>query len=1135
VSESYVWTTAGDAEFARARQLEGISLFAELNLDVDEIERTRDLYGKVLRDYVDRLGFPRLVQRFPALTLTTLIGHAGLDYEQGKYWESFWAGLGVDPQQDRENLLRDKLGVLLRKFKMREFPELRGQYVQVMAVHVGIPVHCLGDLVDVIEAHLAAGREPTGAGVFEWLTQPGLEYRMNHLDAPVRNFLRFGGEVAVDIVDRIIEFADYTREHPDVENDFAIDTETTGLPTLILDALIDRWTDQPFGALAPGAPRVARTRGPALAYSRDDDQVVVEVPYPATAPETPWLVSFDGDIAEVYAERGWAVGEGEAHPLTPVPVPRRVREVVLRHEATQAYHRITVVDKDNPVLLFDLNGRLLSRHSALPRAEVIGIHPVGADLVDAHTGEVVPYTVTVTPVGWRDWEARLYDLAEVDGLQLHRDIAFGPVQQVRRTGAARLHTQDPIAGLYSRSGLPVYADRPVIELPPGDAETVSWQVRVRRAGTVDWLVSKNRESGPAPTPLDPFDGLQPGLLGFYDVAVSGPPGQDLRYSMFMAEGLSIEYGSEFRLPTPSGLTEALAEVTALAPLRADKSTIAFEEKEREVELRVDSGSVGERFVLRPPYVDVRADLLGAAAQWRTAAPVLTLDDLAEHFVLAARVPGSVEVDMVLVDASGEHHQYATPTVNRDNVFQLASREFVDTARKLRTASVVVRIDTPDGRMSEATVARIQPRRLVSAARLQDGALAFDDIADAELAAFVWPDTAPWMTPIRVAISNGCAELPPEFINAGPLTVQVFVDDPWAVITAPPRPDDTSFTVRQPGWMRDLEPDRAALAQFFAGQGDVPRATSALPEVWAVFAASDHTPVSSVIRGGLLQMLRADPRSSVEALDRSAVGKHLIPALLIRSAVIQTDLASPFRSASPANPWLACLVDIADLPLLARYSTDRTVGEEIAADLAVRGGAGLKNLLCGRIEEAYTDIFDQTSVSLHHLPAGQFSELKQACEIVPGALLDGHTRRSGVFDAFEQRLAWQQDPARAELTIASAQLMTQLRRAATGAVRREAAVAAYDAVKFRNEALSGADTTVHPWLLMSMQSLLFAVTARLTAHSVLPGSPITAPMRNAWARLAQLCPGLVSTDVLIAEALVSHALHGTIIDRIGETW
>lgn len=1123
--DTFVWDEAGDEEFRQARRLEQVSLFAELNLDYDEIVRTRDLLGQLIREHRHRLGLRRLLDRFPALTVTTLIGHAGLDYEQGKYWESFWSELDLAREQEFENLLRARFPVYLRKFRMRTFPDLGTQYVQMMAVHAGVPVHCLGDLVDAVEQHIAQGRDPSGAAVFEWLTQPGLEYRMNDLDVPVRNFLKYGGEVAVDIVDRIIEFAGYTREHSDFANDLNLDTSTTGIPSLLLDALIERWEERPFGSVAALASRVPRARRPALTYSRTDDQIVVEVPYPASSAEIPWLVSFDGETTTVLARRGWGLSEGEIQPPTPVPVSRQVREVVLRHEGSGQHYRISLVDKDDPLLLFDEQGSHLSRHVALPRGEMIAVHPARAILRDAHSGSEIEHSAEATPVGWRDWVARVYDLTDTDAVVLRDDARSGVPRQVRRTGSARLVLPEPVEGAYTRSGLVVYAERPTVDLPPHAVEPVEWRVRVRHSGTVDWLADDIWESGTEPVSLDPFEGIASGLLGLFDIVISGPLGQDIRHSVFLAEGLTVEHAAEFRTPVPAGLAPTCATVLAAEPLRTDRTEVEFGAMDREANIVVTSGANAERLVVRPPAVELRVDPIGSIAGWRTVAPVLTVDDLAAHMIVAARVPGSVEVDMVLIDERGTVRQAACPKTARDNVFQVSTREFADTARLTRRSRIVLRIDTDDGSTTEVTLARIQPRRLCTAVRLEGADLVFDGATDSDLAAFVWPCTAPWRAPIQVELIDGKATLPGEFVGAGPLTVQVFVDDPWSVISAPERPDDTADLVEQPGWMPDDDLGRAELARFLAGAGDLSGTSSAVPEAWTVFAdVRSGQRYPSTVRSALLEVLRADPRSSVEALDRSIIPRTEVPPLLISSGLIDRDLSSPIRSDTLTDPWLGCLVGIADLPYIALQLRNSVPGAELRADLANYGGAQLQDLLTGDARCAYSDIFDADTVQLHFLPEEQFAALKQACEIVPAALLDADTRRSAVFEAFAQRRCWQDDPARATMTMQSAELMPLLRRASPQL---------YDVVKARNEVLTGADTTQFPWLLVSMQSLLFAAVARLSARSMLGGWSMPAPMRESWARLAELCPALVCTDVLIADALASFAVHQDLVNKIGE--
>ncbi|TLF80945.1 hypothetical protein [Nocardia cyriacigeorgica] len=1120
--ESFVWQQAEDEEFRLATALRRVSLFIELDLLAEDIERARELFGRLIHRYRHQFGVERLIDRFPALTLVTLIGHAALAYEQNKYWDTFWAELDLPHDAEFENLLRSKLRALLGNFGLREFPELRHQYVQVMAVHAGVPAHCLGDLVDVIEDHIAHGRDPSGAAVFEWLTEPGMEYRLGPLDVPVRNFLRYVGEVAVDIIDRIIDFAAYMLDHPEVANDLDLDTSTTGLPNLLLDELIDRLKVRPFGSATVEPAAVARQRRPVVSYSRIDDAIVLGIPYPAYSPETPWLVSFDGDAQKVYAERQWGYGDEDDQPATVVPVPRRVRQIVLDHPESGAHHRISLIDKDNPLLLFDSAGRQISAHSLLPRDEVIAVYPRAAELLDVRRRRPVPALEECTPAGWKEWRAQVCDLREVDEVRLKPERGkLGPVRQTRPTGAAELELPEPVDGVMTRSGLPVYGERPAVALPCSAAEPTVWRVRVRRSETGDWLADDEWESSDEPTELDPFEGLENGLLGLFDVVVSGPLGADLRHTLFLAEGLTVDHGVEFRLPEGDGLTPSRTELAGLTPLMLDRDVLEFDRTTREAEVRVRSGAREERLVVRPPHIAMRVDEVGAPARWQTAATVLAPEDLTEHAVVAVRVPGDVEVDIVLADKAGELVQIEQPQVSRGNVFHVPTRAFVDTARRFQHTALLARIDTADKTTHRVIVAVIRPPLLCTGAAIDRGRLACSGVRGTDdLAAHIWADTAPWRPPELVPIApDGYGDLPVDLVDAGPLTVQVFIDDPWSVTPTPARPDSTAVHIDQPGWVTDPDPAREQLSRFLAGRGDPPAGSSALTDVWTVLAGPvDDDHAGRTLRAGLVRALLADPRSSLEALERSTIAQESFPALLIRTGLVEQDFGSPIRlGTAHSNPWLGCLMDIADLPWVKMRSPD-AIGELVDI-LRNLGGQTLLNLLTGDRSGLRTGVFEAQSVVLHPLEPERIDEMKQELEIVPEALLDDSTRQAAMFEAFAQRMVWQSDPHCMTLASGTAGLFTPLWRASPRV---------HDIVKARNEVLDGADCTTHRWLLMSLQSLLLATLSRLTARGLLPSSVVSDSTREAWARLAELCPAMVGADVLIADALASYELNNNLI-------
>lgn len=1135
---SFLKNRATDENYRLADELEKLKkadLFFELNFDEDAILRAQEIFGQIARAELRIATYEMVIKKYPALTLVSLIGHAGVAYEQGRYWESYWEAIGLDPDSDFENELRHALRDLLAKYKLREFPEIfaKNLYVGVMALHAGIPVHCLSDLVDLIHDHVQQGRDTTGAAVLEWLLEPGMGYRLNRLDVPVRNFLQLAGEIAVDILDRIVDFLLFTLEHPEPWNDLTLDTSTTGLPTLLLDGLIDRLRERPFGQAAEGGARGPRRRRPVISYSVEDDQVTVGVPYPTESPESPWKVSIAGTTRDVYAERGWGVDDGVEHPHTPIAVTAPAREVLMVHDASGGQYRIPVVDSADPLLLFTEDGRLVQRHTALPRGLVLAVYPKVGAVVDAVSGETIELEDEARiPSGWKGWHAQFLDLTG------HNSIVFrragrpdGAIRGVRSLGSPRFEPGEPVPGLRTPNGLPVYAERPEIVLPPylGD-EPETWRVRVRQAGDRSWLADEEWESDSEEASLDPFDGVPAGLLGAYEIWVSGAMGSDQRHSVFLAEGIEVDHGVTFRRPTTSGLTESVTEISCSAPLSIDLQKVSFTGEDRDRHIRVSAGGHGYKLVVTPPHFEARVDVLGAPAQWRTSVQVLAPADLEAHAVVAARIPGDVKVSFALTDEDGVTVQDEMPDVPTSTVFQLSTRTFVDTARRIGACRLVALVDDRT-ETHTVTIAHIRPARLCESVHLDSGDLVFAGLADEDdLATWVWAATAPWRPVTRLDIRGDRATLPDALRDAGELIVQVFVDDPWVTIARPSAPDRAALRVAQPGWVRDETPALDELACFLAGQGPAPQVADATAGAWSALALLlwDATAADAErIRGGLIRILCRHPRAALEALGSSTIPLDEKMALLICTQLVNL----PYSAHETLNelhpdPWVGCMVEISDLPSLNARRT-QVAGEraETLAYLENQGGAPLLGLLRdGRLQDSLTGIFDRSVLALDALDAKepeQIEALFEAVQLVPGALLDVDTRTSAVADAFHRRTAWSQDPACEELSGHVSRALRQVKAVAP---------VLYHLIEGRNEALHGVDVVEHPWMLLSMQSLTLAAVARLDARGEFEYSPMTADMRTAWARMAEYFPAMVATDLLIADAVASYLAHD---DLIGE--
>ncbi|MGW6694934.1 hypothetical protein ACWF62_14300 [Rhodococcus sp. NPDC054953] len=1132
---SFLKDRAGDEEFRIRQGLEKVGLFFELNLDEDELHRAQELFGQIA-GHDGRVGaYSMLITRYPALTLATLVGHAGLAYQQGRYWDSFWDELSLERDPDFENTLRRNLGDLLRKVGLREFPEFRGpNYVMAMAMHAGIPVHCLADLVAVIEGHVRQGRDPNGAALLEWLTAPGVHNRMNTLDMPVRNFLRYGGDIAVDILDRIIEFLAFTLDEPEVWNNLELDTSTTGLPTVLLNGLIEQLHQRPFLSTDTGpstARGIRRRRNPEIGYSVPDDELVVAVPYPENAADAPWKVTVAGNTREVYAEAGWGVDDGE-HPPTPVAVTAPARELSVVHEASRANHTVSVFDSADPLLLFTLDGKLIRRSSVLPRGLVLAMHPKDAAVIDAATNTPVRASDDPrVPSGWTGWRVGTIDLKGHDSILLRRaGREDGPVRGVRALGSPTFVPAEPIPGLYTPNGLRVYGELPSVDLPPHlGGEPVAWTVRARRSGDRKWLVDCEWESDTVETSLDPFDGVEDVLLGLYEIEITGVGGVGQRHTLFLAEGLAVDHGCAFRQPVPGGLAASTSAVTSEYALTVDRTSVPFGIADRENEIRVAVEGRANKLVLRPPHLELRVDAVGTPAQWRTAPLSVSPADLGEHAVIGVRAPGCASARFLLVDEQDRQLQLEHPDRPSENVFQLSTRRFADTAGRVGVCQLVAVVDDDSGVGHRITIADVRPARLCEAVSVDGTDLVFERLADIEdPAVWVWAATAPWRPLVRLAITGGRAPLPDELRGAGDLIAQVFADDPFAIVTRPARPDRDALRVAQPGWVRDDKPALDDLARFLSGVGQPPMVPDAAAGSWSALALLpwDRADADSErLRGGLIRILGRHPRAALDALGASTIPQDEMMSLLIRTQLVDRPYsANDTLNDLHQNAWVGCMIEISDLPSL-RDRGRAVAGEraETLAYLETQGGGVLIDLLRGgKMGDPRTGVFDPTVLNLHVMAPERLEELFEQVRLVPGALLDIDTRTTATADAFHRRADWMDEPVCRTLPGHVNRALREVKKVSP---------ALYDLVAARSEVLSGVDVEQHPWMLLSVQSLTLAAVARLEARGEFRYAPMTADMRAAWATMAEYFPAMVAGDLLIAEALAAHLTHG---DLIGET-
>ena len=78
-------------------------------------------------------------------------------------------------------------------------------YVTPILLHGGIPAYCASDLWACLLEEMGKGEDDAGHLLARWRRFP---YHLDGVDMPVRRFILYGGDFAVDLIRRMILLAD---------------------------------------------------------------------------------------------------------------------------------------------------------------------------------------------------------------------------------------------------------------------------------------------------------------------------------------------------------------------------------------------------------------------------------------------------------------------------------------------------------------------------------------------------------------------------------------------------------------------------------------------------------------------------------------------------------------------------------------------------------------------------------------------------------------------------------------------------------------------------------------------------------------------------------------------------------------
>lgn len=1125
-----------DRELEVRESFRTAALVLDTNFDEDTVGRVAEVLGYQLQLWKRKglLSIGWVTKRYPGLLLLTLVGHAATDYEQHAYWETFWERLGLPRMQDFETDTRHAVPQLLRKFQLKQFSELDGKFVLKLAMHAGIPNYCLGDIVQCMSEHLRNDREPTAVSIVEWLCEPTKEYRLNQLDVPAQNFILYGGDFALDILDRILDLLLYVSENPDTwlesSNAGELTTETTGLPSVMLNALLDsleQLGDQ-VAAHLPSRRRKGRL-GASPFIRLDTVEDTVEVCLPATDDmegAARWQLLLDGEPHEVRGELGWGAAADQPPAVLAVPQPTRLINAT-RVGSARSYS-LPLVDTQDPMLVFTNEGRLVGRQEVVPQSErVFVLMPRDHTIREAGSDLELEAIDLGVPSGWLLWRMVEISTIQLDGLRLANEQGqfVGAGRNVRPTEVPELVLQSPVTGITTVNRNPVYADRPWVYLPSHPSGPLRWQVTARRVGEQKPIAQTDYEAT-EPAEYDPFEDFSGNLLGYFEIRVRGPIGSDLRRIVFVAEGLKADFEPACRFPVQRGLAPATAALSSGA-LEFSDDRIEFSTEDLRKRVTLSNDELREQVVVSPPHVVARLDQMQQRPQWSAAPKVVTPESLAEKPIAAVRVPlEDAAVEFCALDSSGNIIQKVDPTYQEHNdSFDLSAGHFAETFADVTSGELVARIWYSQAKAWQTvTIARVRPAELFSSLELGGEVLVVHGRVDVEgLTLQLWSESAPWRPAESISIDHDIVTLPTHLRGAGVLKAKVVVDDPWAPVDPPPWPPEDAVRLSQAGWFRDQDYARDSLARFIAGEGQLPLPLTRCPEMWsAVMALSRRT--SAVSQRSLREIsreIRHDSRDALEALGRSNVPTNLHPSLVIASGLVKRRLSPQvgFEDVNP-SPLIACLGAVADV-----IGGDRHETAQVANVLRYHGGARAVALFNSGTDVLPAEgVIDQSAFAMHNMPALKVEAIFEACRVVPGALLDKDTRFDAVAELFHRRADWKREPKHGLVQARSGRLLSEIKRVGH---------TYYQHVSAKDAVVPDINTDDYPWALVPTISLTLAFAARLIAHGRLDSDLLDHLLLPGWARMAELYPKLVQTDLLVAELIVTQRLYGTSLGEIDE--
>ncbi|MBR8743511.1 hypothetical protein [Nocardiopsis sp. MG754419] len=1094
--------------------LESVSLVSEAPFNQRQLDQAAQALGAVFTEEIGVYGRSDL-HRWPACTAAVTVGVATSRYASGTFWPALWETTRVPAPRQRTDIWGTRFLRSLEILGVDPFPGMTFPYVDPILMHSGIPTYCLGDLFDLLLHRIAVEPGLDAHGFHLWAVSG--RHRLKDLDMPAGRFISSGGDYALETVERCMHLLELLREDPDAA------PSEVGLPR--------RFHAPAVSALERAAKRGALPRHLLSHSSRPRStrprlrldpfvhgvHVVLPVLEDSANLDVFWEITTDDDTHTVPGGHRWGSGAAEQ---TVFAVPRPVRTVSVTPRGLGVREQLTLVDPDDPLLIFDDSGVLVGSDTALPPGPVWVLHPSATALeLSEEVEELGSFDV---PYGWEGWSLLRLGLA--------RDARVGlvgcPEHRVRGRERPRLEMSDAIPGVTTQHGAPVHAERPTVVLPAPEGAPVPWHVEVRSAEEGRLLWRDRADSGEH---VRLFQGEEP-VVGSFTVSVRGPLGRGISRQITVAEGFGAHHEPNSRLIEAAGLAPARSRLSSPDGAEAEPALLAFPADTPALPATLRSGTSVLPVTVSPPHMSLL--LTREHAPRRRTRPVrLDCETVADYGDLVVRLPEGGQgspgpLHVLHGDDVVQQIEAGASLGSRTHRYPLG--QMVDTAATKRHLRLVLAY----GR-DLVPVAVVRPRRLAVGASVHDRVVHLDGFPGIDdVSAAVYECGAPWRAPVVAPVNaDGSIVLPER--AAGPVRILLAVDDPWSVGDWPrwPDPDDPNAVgCGLPGRPEGADAGEESLCAAFSdgsGLAELPLTHDNAVRLWRVLGGRRVLLRSGVPVHLLEACATALSRSPVAALLAHGAAEPA-PDESVRSLVsggIATVAAGgrvPATQAAELWHRLPSAAALATSDLLPLIDPDSPSPEhtELLEQLEQRCGPIAAALLRGEADPARrSGLFDAATEQLALMPEEQITAIWREARVVPRALLDEDSRTQAALGLFRARNQAELHRVRREAADISQSVLSTAGKLSS-AYRRPVI-----------ELLEPRHTVgASRWRNLPAASLAMALTARLAARSVPAFVSLSRAHQPLWGDLARSAPDLVRIDIVLAELALAGAERAHLAQR-----